>query len=178
MTPNKAIAALAGLTLAGLGLSACGNIDGADLIFGQQESVGLTISGSAPQQGGGLNLGYHSLDIAIVPVVVETPSGPIVLKGETKSLDDNGESAGGLSDALSTIGQFDLESGADGMVSVGLQKFFATGNAAQILAQGFAGKMSAAAAPPASSGPAPSAPAPSVLPGSAPPAPAPSAPAQ
>lgn len=142
MKPITAIA-----TLICLVLTACGKNEGADLIFGQQESVGLTISGSAPQQGGGLNLGYSSLDIAIVPVVVETPDGAKVVKGETKSLDDQGNSAGGLSDALSTIGQFDLDTGAAGTVSAGLQKFFATGNAAQILAQGFAGKMGSA--PPA-----------------------------
>lgn len=139
MTKRSLIAAL----VAGIGLSACGNTKGADLIFGQQESVGLTISGSAPQQGGGLNLGYSSLDIAVVPVVIETTGGNIVVKGETKSLDDKAESAGGLSDALSTIGQFDLDTGANGAVSAGLEKFFATGNAAQILAQGFAEKMSA-----------------------------------
>lgn len=142
MKPIISIAALSCLILA-----ACGKNEGADLIFGQQESVGLTISGSAPQQGGGLNLGYSSLDIAVVPVVVETPDGARVVKGETKSLDDHGNSAGGLSDALSTIGQFDLDTGTAGTVSAGLQKFFATGNAAQILAQGFADKMSSA--PPA-----------------------------
>ncbi|MCR9070091.1 MAG: hypothetical protein NXI18_00065 [Alphaproteobacteria bacterium] len=139
MKPIIAVAALNCLVLA-----ACGNVNGADLIFGQQEAVGLTISGSAPQQGGGLTLGYHSLDIAVVPVVVETPDGAKVVKGETKSLDDQGDSAGGLSDALSTIGQFDLDTGTAGTVSAGLQKFFATGNAAQILAQGFAEKMGAA----------------------------------
>jgi hypothetical protein len=144
MKPVIAIA-----VLAALGLSACGNTQGADLIFGQQESMGLTISASAPQQGGGLNLGYSSLDIAIIPVVVETADGHIVLKGETKTLADSSESAGGLSDALSAIGQFDLSTGSNGMVSAGLEKFFATGNAAQILAQGFADKMNAAAAPPA-----------------------------
>jgi hypothetical protein len=141
MKPMHVIAALAGL-----GLSACGNIRGADLIFGQQETVGLTISGSAPQQGGGLTLGYASLDIAIVPVVVETASGAVVVKGETKTLDDKGATAGGLSDALSTIGQFELDTGANTLVSAGLAKFFATGNAAQVLAQGFADKLSASPA--------------------------------
>ena len=141
MKPIIAIAALAGLAL-----SACSQKQGADLIFGQQETVGLTISGSAPQQGGGLTLGYSSLDIAIVPVVVETPSGALVVKGETKKLDDQGESAGGLSDALSTIGQFDLDTADNVAASVGLGQFFATGNAAQILAQGFAAKMSGSAA--------------------------------
>ncbi|MEQ8585967.1 MAG: hypothetical protein RLO01_01700 [Thalassobaculaceae bacterium] len=141
MKPIIAVAALNCLVL-----SACGNTEGADLIFGQQESVGLTISGSAPQQGGGLTLGYNSLDIAVVPVVVETPDGTKVVKGETKSLDDQGDSAGGLSDALSTVGQFDLDTGTAGTVSAGLQKFFATGNAAQILAQGFAAKLGAAPA--------------------------------
>ncbi|WPZ33109.1 hypothetical protein T8K17_17920 [Thalassobaculum sp. OXR-137] len=131
------------VVLAGFGLTGCGNMSGADLIFGQQESMGLSISASAPQQGGGLTLGYSSLDIAIVPVVIETASGNIVVKGETKTLDDRGESAGGLSDALSTIGQFEVETGSDTVLSAGLAKFFATGNAAQVLAQGFADKLSA-----------------------------------
>lgn len=144
MKPIVLTAALSGLVLVALVLTGCGKKQGADLVFGQQESVGLTISGSAPQAGGGLNLGYSSIDIAIIPVVVETPSGALVVKGETKKLDDQGESAGGLSDALSTIGQFDLDTGEGGTASVGLGQFFATGNAAQILAQGFAGKMSAA----------------------------------
>ena len=145
--PIVVTAALSGLVLVASVLTGCSKKQGADLVFGQQESVGLTISGSAPQAGGGLTLGYSSIDIAVIPVVVETPGGDVVVKGETRKLDDKGESAGGLSDALSTIGQFDLDTGDNGTASVGLGQFFATGNAAQILAQGFAGQMSAS--PPA-----------------------------
>lgn len=143
MKPISLTVPLRSLVLVALALTGCSKNQGADLVFGQQESVGLTISGSAPQAGGGLTLGYSSIDIAVIPVVVETPGGGVVVKGETKTLDDKGGSAGGLSDALSTLGQFDLDTGDNGTASVGLGQFFATGNAAQILAQGFAGQMSA-----------------------------------
>lgn len=127
--------------LAVLGLSACGNTNGANLIFGQEESAGVTISGSAPQQGGSLNLGYHSYDIAFVPVVVETPEGQILVQASTDTLNQQGQPAGRIVDALSTIGQFSLGTGQNTVVSAELGKFFATGNAAQVLAQGFADEL-------------------------------------
>lgn len=144
----KAIhAGVFGLVLVSLG--GCGNVDSSHLVFGQKISVGLTIDASAPEQSGELSLGYKDRNIAVIPVAVKAENadkyqtlgayGP-----ESKSeagTDGSGKLAAGASDAYSTVGQFELATGGNGTASVGLGKFFATGVAAQILAEGFAAKL-------------------------------------
>lgn len=143
-------------------LTACGNVDSSHLIFGQQHIVGLSISASAPEQGGSLTLGLRDHDIAIVPVAVKKANGdympmkatttnPKIDKSEINVSIDR-EQDGKIEDAFSTLGNFELKGGATKSTgddsqgfapSVGLGKFFATGNAAQILAAGFREKLSA-----------------------------------
>ena len=126
---------------AGLGLIAlggCGNVDSSHLIFGQQITVGLSISATAPDQGAELTLGFKAKDIAIVPVAVKKNGGYDLMGAETKTT--NGPVTGEIHDAFSTFGQFSMDTGGNSTVSVGLGKFFATGNAAQVLAQGFQNK--------------------------------------
>ncbi len=137
MTYLKAIAALLGAAA----LAGCGNVDAAHLVFGQQQVVGLDISATAPEQGGALSLGYKDKNIAIIPVAVDT--GTVTngekyqLLGGTNILPNNTD----VNDAYSTLGQFELGTGQDGTTSVGLGKFFATGIAAQTLAEGFKEKL-------------------------------------
>ncbi len=103
------------------------------LVFGQSHTVGLSIGGSAADQGVDLTLGYKDKDIAIVPVTVAQKGGA---NTQIKS------SAGaGHEDALSVLGQFELNSDAK-QADVGLGKFFATGIAAKTLADGFKEKLS------------------------------------
>ena len=64
-----------------LGLAGCGNVDSAHLVFGQQHTVGIDISLTAPEQGGSLSLGYKDKNIAIIPVAAKKPDGTYVLFG-------------------------------------------------------------------------------------------------
>ena len=116
-------------TLMALG---CAGGVGTPLFFGQAHSVGITIA-SSPQAGGGeLTLGYKDANIAVIPVTVSQPD------GATSQLKAK---AGDHEDTLSVLGQFEVE--ADGAAAkAGLGKFFATGMAAKVLADGFKAKMS------------------------------------
>lgn len=125
------------IVCAGLALTAlagCGNRDSSHLVLGQRIIVGLTISGSAPEQGAELSLGYKDHNIAVIPVAVKKEDGAYQPLG---SFDEAATGTDPASDAYSTLGQFELSTGEDGTVSVGLGKFFATGVAAQTLADGF-----------------------------------------
>jgi hypothetical protein len=132
MKTRKPIRAMLGA----LALAGCGNVDSAHLVFGQQNTVGLDINLTAPEQGGALSLGYKDRDIAIIPVVVKEGES-YKLTGSTNAKDGSDEN-----DAYSTLGQFDMKSGQNGALSAGLGKFFATGLAAQKLADGFKAKLS------------------------------------
>ncbi len=120
-----------------LGLSGCGNLDSAHLVFGQHIAVGIDITATAPEQGGTLTLGYKDKNIAIIPVVIKKADGTLQLLGGTNNLSAGGD----INDAYSTIGQFELKAGAAGTPTIGLGKFFATGVAAQYLADGFREKL-------------------------------------
>lgn len=128
-------------------LSGCGNVKGANLLFGQQQSVGLNMSASTTDQGTSVHLGFKDQDIAIVPVAVPDTNADgkksmTLIHGESQSKEQD---AGGRNlDALSVFGQFDLDAGAgtgsDG-ANVTLGKFFATGVAATSLADGYKQKL-------------------------------------
>lgn len=97
------------------------------LIFGQSHTVGITISGSTTDQGGEFTLGYKDKDIAVVPVTIKQENGSSTLVKST---------VGNSQDAMSVLGQFQVTSSTI-RNNVGLGKFFATGLAAQKLADGF-----------------------------------------
>jgi len=103
------------------------------LIFGQSHTVGLSIAGSATDQGADLTLGYKDKNIAIVPVTVKQSDGNSTQIKASATKDHL--------DALSVLGQFELNSSAT-QANVGLGKFFATGMAAKTLADGFKAKLS------------------------------------
>jgi hypothetical protein len=119
----------------------CGCRSSPVLVFGQSHSVGISIGGAASESGAELTLGYKDRDIAIVPVAI-VPNEGATLK-EAKLVNSSVRSAAGAgqdTDALSVLGQFEVSAkGKD--ADVGLGKFFATGLAAQKLADGFACKL-------------------------------------
>jgi hypothetical protein len=120
------------LGIAAGALSGCGNLDGNSLFFGQQQTVGVTISGSAPEQGGELTLGYKDRNIAVIPVAVKKPDGTPEIVYSTTEND--------WRDGFSVLGQFEVKADS-ASPKVGLGKFFATGQAAQFLAEGFAASL-------------------------------------
>lgn len=126
---NRRAIAISSLLLAG-----CAHTGETPLIFGQTNTLGLSIGGSAPDQGGDLVLGYKSQNLALVPVTVTQPGGgsePIRAKVQNDYYD-----------AYSVLGQFEVKGKGGGAgQKAGLGTFFATGLAAKRLADGFAQKM-------------------------------------
>jgi hypothetical protein len=109
----------------------CASNQNMALIFGQQHTVGISIGASTIDQGGEFVLGYKDKDFAIVPVTVKQADGSSTLvKSEVL----------GAIDAMSVLGQFEVSSGTQSN-NVSLGKFFATGLAAQKLADGFKEKL-------------------------------------
>ena len=124
-------------------LPGCTSLYNPPLIFGQGHIVGISISGSMPEQKADLTIGYKDADIAIVPVTVK--------QGNGDSTQIKATATGGFVDGISVFGQFEANVNRDGekedkasigKVDVGLGKFFATGMAAKKLADGFADKLS------------------------------------
>jgi hypothetical protein len=132
-----AIRATAASLAGGLLLSACSYGSNPPLVFGQAHTVGVSIHGSATQQGADLTVGYRDVDIAVVPVTAVDASGRLVrIKADVADKD-----GGVSSNSLSVLGQFEVDAQAAGP-KVGLGKFFATGLAADKLADGFNAKLS------------------------------------
>lgn len=126
------------------------------LIFGQTETVGITANAGTTQQSGELTFGYRDIDVAIVPTTITDKSGQVQqLKAEIMEQGPTGCTHD--TDGLSVLGQFDVEvdkkadaaqkgdsattapTGTTPQVTLG--KFFATGNAAKRLSDGFAHKL-------------------------------------
>ena len=119
-------------TIAALALTGCaGSGANMPLIFGQTQTVGLAMGGSTSDQGVDLTLGYKDRNFAIVPVTVKQSSGSTQITSTATA---------GHQDALSVLGQFEVKADAKAG-NVGLGKFFATGLAAKVLADGFAEKL-------------------------------------
>lgn len=113
----KKVSLFAGLGIVTLLVTGCASQGDLPLVFGQSHTVGISMSGSVPEQAADLTIGYKDKNIAVVPVQPEA-------------------TAPGNSDALSTLGQFELNADAN-QVKAGLGKFFATGMAARVLSEGF-----------------------------------------
>ena len=121
------------VVLSGLVLSGCATTENMPLVFGQSQTVGITIGGSATDQGAEFTLGYKDKNFAVVPVTVKQKDG--------NSTQVRAQASAGFEDALSVLGQFEVTSSTNSN-NVGLGKFFATGNAAKTLADGFSSKLS------------------------------------
>jgi hypothetical protein len=127
---------LAAMTLAGCATSSNNTLP---LIFGQQNTLGVSMGGDASSQGVELTLGYKDRNIAFVPVVARDGAGQLQFVNATAS--------DGFRDSFSVLGQFSAE--ADSRAGkVGLGKFFATGMAARSLADGFSDAIGGGAPPP------------------------------
>lgn len=125
------------------GMSACSEVDNLPLIFGQQQTVGISIMGSTPEQSANFDLGYKDRNIAIIPVSVLQPNDGkrSQLSGYDNKVAVDTNNKKGIEDTLSVLGQFQVD--AEGSTQkVGLGKFFATGLAARILADGFKARLS------------------------------------
>jgi hypothetical protein len=132
---RHAVRVFATLSTAAL-VSACSTQGNTMLVFGQTQTVGISIGGSATDQGISFTLGYQDRNFAIVPASVRQADGGAtqVLSTVTSNGTRGRKSEG--SDALSVLGQFSVETNSK-TADVGLGKFFATGLAAQKLADGF-----------------------------------------
>jgi hypothetical protein len=112
------------------------------LVFGQSHTVGISMSGAAAEAGAELSIGYKDRDIAVVPVAIVSKDGAV--NGQTmpvRSQVSSKRGTGSDTDSLSVLGQFQVNAKAKDQ-DVGLGKFFATGLAAQKLADGFSCKLS------------------------------------
>jgi hypothetical protein len=131
------------LLVAGLpALAGCATDPGRNmpLVFGQTQTLGISIGTSTTDPGVDLTLGFKARDIAVVPVtVVQADGGSTLIKSTATD---------GYQDAFSVLGQFEASAKGEGTgATAGLGKFFATGMAAKKLADGFAGKLSGQACP-------------------------------
>ncbi len=115
-----------------LALTGCSTNQNLPLMFAQSQTVGISISGGATEQGAEFTLGYKDRNIALVPVTLEVSDGNYAQLGST-----SGEN---FEDSFSVLGQFEVKT-ATSQGDVGLGKFFATGAAAKALADGFASKL-------------------------------------
>ena len=116
------------LTAVAVLVGACASPPQAPLLFGQAQTLGISVGANAANQTPEMTLGYKDVNIAVIPTVNPGTGGLI-----------QGRSSDGFDDSYSTFGQFEANGGATG---VSLGKFFATGIAARRLADGFACEIS------------------------------------
>jgi hypothetical protein len=112
-------------------LSGCNTNPDLPLVFYQATTVGITANASPAQASPEISLGYRDTDVAVVPV---TANGQPI---RAKNPNPNTNGKGKYEDALSVFGQFQVDTAAGPSTSIGLGKFFATGLAAEQLANGF-----------------------------------------
>lgn len=105
-----------------IGLAAC--TTGTPIIAGAVDTVGVGISGGAPEQGGSLTLGFKGAKFAIVPVQNAA--------GEQLSLD----AGGGKERGFSVLALLGVDAKAGLATGVELQQVVAVGPAADIWALG------------------------------------------
>ncbi len=113
-------------------LSGCNSSPDLPLVFYQATTVGITANASPAQASPEISLGYRDTDVAVVPVT--TSSGHAI---RAKNPNPIAGGKGKFEDALSVFGQFQVDTSAGQTSSIGLGKFFATGLAAEQLADGF-----------------------------------------
>lgn len=110
-------------------LAGCASVDEPlPLVFARTQTVGVAVAGSVPDQGASLTLGFSDRNLAIVPT---TTRGGQPIRSTAQ---------GGFDDALSVLGQFEVNANAT-EVETGLGTFFSTGGASRTLAAGFRAKL-------------------------------------
>ncbi len=118
------------------------------LIYARTDVLGFSIAGSSAEQGAYFTLGYSSNNLALVPVFA--PSGGLRVTGLFGGIGDVPNSR----DAYSVLGQFKADTQTKSL-GFGIERYFATGIAAQNLAQGLRAALAAASAASAASAPKP-----------------------
>jgi hypothetical protein len=133
---NRMLSLSAMCAIATLAAGCATNFD-IPLIFVQSNTAGIDIGTSASSQGADFVLGYKGSDFAIVPVTV------VQSDGSTNQIEAGVEKDGKkYSDALSVFGQFSINSNNNAKSpKSGLGRFFATGQAAKRLSDGYAAKL-------------------------------------
>jgi len=132
----KRILGFWGIFVATVFVGGCATTPDVPLVFVQSNTIGISIGASSVEQGADFVLGYKGLDIAVVPIAASKPNGDL----ELVAADAGGRSA----DALSVFGQFRAESNTNkSSPKITLGKFFATGQAAKRLADGYSVKLGA-----------------------------------
>jgi len=114
-------------------VSGCASNQNMPLVFGQSQTVGISIGAGTGEQGVDFVLGYKDKNIAIVPIAIEVSEGSHAQVGSMSGED--------FDDSFSVLGQFEVNTDTSAG-NVGLGKFFATGAAAKALADGFSSKLS------------------------------------
>jgi len=115
-------------------LGGCGSVPNPPLVFAQSQTLGVTVAASPATQGGEFTVGFRDWNLAVVPVTVTQGDGTVT--SLTASANESADQD--FQDAFSTLGQFEAEVEGGTSRKVGLGKFFATGLAAKVLADGFA----------------------------------------
>jgi len=111
----------------GLALAGCVSMNNPPLFFAQTQTFGARLHGSATEQTASLVVGYKGSDAAIVPVTA-TQNGEVVAICSLW---------GAKRDSLSVFGTFRGDANVSTTAGVGLKNFFATGIAADNLAEGY-----------------------------------------
>lgn len=106
------------------------------LVFGESSDLSIAIH-PAPEGGLNFNVGYKQTDIAVVPVAAIDSTGHLEQRSASETGDDKGRR-----DAVSVFGQFSASSSRSNAAGdqprrVSFGRFFATGIAAQKLAEGY-----------------------------------------
>lgn len=111
------------------------------LVYARTDVYGFDISGTTAEQGSSFTLGYANRNLALVPIVALSGGGrPSHLLGRHEAA---------LQDAYSVLGQFSASAQAR-QLGFGLERYFATGIAAQNLATGLRKAIASTPARPAS----------------------------
>lgn len=100
----------------------------APLVFLKTDVLGIDIGGSVAEKGAQFALGYAARNVALIPVAIESAGGR--MESVLTSHKD-----GRTQDAYSVLGQFKANSSTT-KLRLGLDRYFATGIAAQNLAVG------------------------------------------
>lgn len=133
---NKRISVLFGL-IAIYGVSACAPTSGNPVVFGQAQKLGVSLGQAAGAPSPEFTVGYSDANIAILPTALEGGPGSATRELGARAPNGNGQP----NDTYSVFGQFGTRSPTrttSGDGNFALEKFFATGAAAQNLSQGFA----------------------------------------
>lgn len=107
-------------------LGACSTANSVPLVFGSNTNLGFTAQAGAGEQGAALTLGYRTQRLAVVPVMAIGPNGQIY------QLRVQGA---GTQDAFSTFAHFQMTGDVQAGINSCLGDAFATGLAAQALAE-------------------------------------------